>query len=57
VEVAGVQQPRPAPRFSRTDSEIRRPPPNPGQDTDAALAEWGFSGDDVARLRAAGAVA
>jgi alpha-methylacyl-CoA racemase len=57
VEVAGVQQPRPSPRFSRTDAEIRRPPPNPGQDTDAALKDWGCSDDEIATLRAAKAVA
>ena len=28
TEVAGVVQPRPAPRFSRTDGEIMRPPPH-----------------------------
>ncbi len=57
VEVDGVSQPRPSPRFSRTDSGIRRGPPNPGQDTDAALAVWGLGADEVSRLKAAGAVA
>jgi alpha-methylacyl-CoA racemase len=29
VELAGVVQPAPAPRFSRTEAEIQRPPPTP----------------------------
>jgi len=57
VEVAGKPQPAPAPRFSRTPARIRRPPPRPGEHTDAALADWGFSGADLARLREAKAIA
>ncbi len=34
-------QPAPAPRFVSTPGEIRRPPPNPGQHGDEALADWG----------------
>jgi alpha-methylacyl-CoA racemase len=57
VEVAGVVQPAPAPRFSRTPSSVpvaRRPP---GADTRAVLAEAGYDSDDVDRLMAAGVVA
>jgi alpha-methylacyl-CoA racemase len=57
VERNGVVQPSPAPRFSRTTAEIQRPPAFPGQHTDEILADWGFDADDVAKLRAAGAVA
>jgi alpha-methylacyl-CoA racemase len=57
VEVDGVVQPAAAPRFSRTPSAIQGPPAAPGQHTDQALVDWGFSAADVARLRAAGAVA
>ncbi|MYH89183.1 MAG: CoA transferase [Acidimicrobiaceae bacterium] len=57
TEVAGVVQPRPAPRFSRTDGEITRPPPHAGQHSDELLAEFGFSLDEVETLRSAGAVA
>ena len=57
VTVDGVVQPAPAPRFSRTKPEIQGPPREPGADTDAALRDWGFDADEVARLRAAGAVA
>ena len=43
VEVAGIVQPAPAPRFSRTPGEVRRPPPHAGQHTDEVLADWGVS--------------
>lgn len=56
TEVAGVTQPAPAPRFSRTPGCVQGPPAHPGQHTDEALADWGFSDTEVAELRAAGAV-
>jgi len=56
TEVAGTVQPAPAPRFVGTPGAIRRPPPHPGQHGDEALAEWGFDGDEVAKLRQAGAI-
>jgi alpha-methylacyl-CoA racemase len=56
VEVEGVAQPRPAPRFSRTDSGIARAPVRGGADTDAVLADWGFSAPEVAALRDAKAI-
>jgi len=57
VEVGGVVQPAPSPRFSRTPGEISRPPSAPGADTDEALTDWGLAEDEIAKLRAAGAVA
>jgi alpha-methylacyl-CoA racemase len=54
--VAGVTQPAPAPRFSRTPGTIGRPPPQAGQDTDEVLIEWGFPQDDIDTLKAAGAI-
>jgi len=56
VEVAGVIQPGPAPRFSRTPSAVRRPPPVAGQDTDEVLGEWGIESARIERLREAGAI-
>ena len=56
TEVAGVVQPAPAPRFSRTVSEIAGPPPRPGQHTDEGLSDWGLSGEELVGLRAAGAI-
>ncbi len=54
IEVGGIVQPAPAPRFSRTIPE----PPTPPQEirpenTDAALAPW-ISQDELATLRSAG---
>ena len=57
TEVAGVVQPRPAPRFSRTDSSIQRPPAHAGQHTDEVLAEAGFSTEEISGLRSEGAIA
>jgi alpha-methylacyl-CoA racemase len=57
TEVAGVVQPAPGPRFSRTPGSIRRPPPHPGEHTDEALADWGLDPDRIAKLRAANAIA
>jgi alpha-methylacyl-CoA racemase len=57
VEVAGVTQPAPAPRYSRTPGQIQRPPAHAGQHTDEALADWGFEAGDIAKLREAGAIA
>jgi alpha-methylacyl-CoA racemase len=56
VDVAGIKQPAPAPRFSRTPGEIRRPPAHAGQHTDEALADWGIPASDIAKLREAGAI-
>jgi alpha-methylacyl-CoA racemase len=57
IEVAGQQQPGPAPRFSRTRPEVVRPAAHPGQHTDAALADWGLGADEIGRLRDAKAIA
>ena len=57
TEVAGLSQPAPAPRFSRTRPEIQRPPAQAGEHTDDALRDWGVADARVAELRAAGAIA
>jgi len=57
VESGGLRQPGPAPRLSGTPGSIRRPPPHEGQHTDELLDELGLSADEVAVLRASGAVA
>jgi alpha-methylacyl-CoA racemase len=51
IEMEGVRQPAPAPRFSRTIPEVSRPPAHPGQHTDEALREWGFSEEKIQSLR------
>jgi alpha-methylacyl-CoA racemase len=57
VEVAGVRQPGPAPRFARTPPAIARPPAHAGEHTDETLADWGFSDGEIAALRGEGAIA
>ncbi|RJG23494.1 CaiB/BaiF CoA transferase family protein [Massilia cavernae] len=46
----GVQQPMPAPRFSRTAGAIACPPPSDDSEGIAALREWGLSDDETAWL-------
>ena len=50
VEIGGVIQPAPAPRFSNTPTGTPAPPPIPGADTEAVLLSWGVSPADVAAL-------
>jgi alpha-methylacyl-CoA racemase len=56
VERDGVLQPAPAPRFSRTVPEMGAAPRPAGADTDAVLADFGFSQAEIGRLRDAGVV-
>jgi alpha-methylacyl-CoA racemase len=46
----GVQQPAPAPRFSRTRPELGGPPKAPGTDTADVLALAGYTAADIERL-------
>ena len=50
VNVNGVDQPAPAPRFSRTPASITCPPPLAGQDTREVLGEFGFGDDEIIKL-------
>ncbi|WP_168788526.1 CaiB/BaiF CoA transferase family protein [Paraburkholderia aromaticivorans] len=56
VEVDGVVQPAPAPRFSRTKATIQRGPAAVGEHTDEALTDWGLSASELAALRTAEAI-
>src|SRR5688572_12128855 len=49
-QLSGVEQPSPAPRFSRTPGAVRRAPPERGEGGAAALAEWGFDSDEMKKL-------
>jgi alpha-methylacyl-CoA racemase len=57
VEVSGVVQPAPAPRFSATPGAIQGPPPAIGAHDQEALSDWGFSASDIGALKTAGALA
>jgi alpha-methylacyl-CoA racemase len=57
LEVDGVVQPAPAPRFDRTPAALDRPPAAAGQHTDEVLAECGYDAATIASLRASETVA
>ena len=57
IEVDGVTQPAPAPRFSRTATALPTAPAHAGQHSRAVLADWGFDADRISALIASGAVA
>ena len=48
VEIDGVIQASPAPRFGRTPATIGGPPPVPGADTAAVLDDWAISVPETA---------
>jgi alpha-methylacyl-CoA racemase len=56
IEIDGVIQPAPTPRFSRTVSEVRGRPPEAGENNREALVAWGFAASEVEALIAAGTV-
>lgn len=57
VEIAGMMQPAPAPRFSRTVAEVAMPPAHPGQHSAEILSDWGFDAARIEALIDSGAVA
>lgn len=56
IEIDGVLQPAPAPRFSRTKPDIPNPPPSSGEHNVSALKDWGFSMDEIEALKKAEAI-
>jgi alpha-methylacyl-CoA racemase len=57
IQVSGVTQPAPAPRFSRTAPEVTRPPAHAGQHSDEVLASFGFEPAAIRKLRESKAIA
>ncbi|HXZ00443.1 MAG TPA: CaiB/BaiF CoA-transferase family protein [Stellaceae bacterium] len=57
VEVDGVVQPAPAPRFSRTPAGPPTPPEAPGERGNASLARWGLSQEEIDAAKRCGALA
>ncbi len=57
VQVGGMTQAAPAPRFSRTSPVVQGPASHPGADTDGVLADYGYDADTIAKLRDVGAIA
>jgi alpha-methylacyl-CoA racemase len=56
VEVDGVMQPAPAPRFSRTPLDRPTAPQEVGRGTRTTLADWGIPTERIAALLAGGTV-
>ncbi|MEQ8517057.1 MAG: CoA transferase, partial [Chromatocurvus sp.] len=57
IEVDGVVQPAPAPRFGRTPSAVDHGVHGAGEDTHAILAAMGFAAGEIDELQRQGAVA
>lgn len=51
TEIAGVIQPAPVPKFSRSKPKIPTPPAAKDAHTEEILVDWGISDDDIDRLR------
>ena len=56
IEIEGVIQPAPAPRFSRTRPEIQSRPAVPGEHTETVLVDFGFSPADINDLKTTGVI-
>ena len=54
MELGGVPQPAPAPRFSRTPGAVHGPASHAGDDAERALESWGFDPSEVVELRERG---
>jgi len=54
VEVAGIEQPAPAPLFGRTPGGVRGGPPERGAGGRRALVDWGFTAAEIETLAALG---
>lgn len=57
MDLDGVVQPAPAPRFGRTPSSVAHGVHGAGEDTHAVLAAMGFGADEIEELQRKGAVA
>jgi alpha-methylacyl-CoA racemase len=56
VEIDGIVQPAPSPRFSRTPAGRPTPPEIPGERGVASLAQWGLPPAEIAALKRSGAL-
>ena len=56
VEIDGVTQPAPAPRFSRTPPSVQAPAAIAGEHSEAILNDWGFNSSEISALKQGGAI-
>lgn len=52
LDIDGVKQPAPTPRFSRTQPEVPKAPKEPDMSVDQSLAAWGLSRNKITELQA-----
>ena len=57
IELEGIVQPAPAPRFSRTNPEAKPPPAFVGEHTDEVLRSIGMQDSDIQDLKSSGEIA
>jgi len=57
IELEGLSQPAPAPRFSRTEVEVSSPPSIAGEHTDSILKDLGYDETEISSLKNQGGVA
>lgn len=56
IDIDGLTQPAPAPRFARSDCATPSSPSSEGADTHEVLAQWGFSEQEITALGVDGAL-
>ena len=54
IDLSGIKQPAPAPRFSRSPGTVRRAPPERGEGGAQALLDWGFTSKEIEGLESRG---
>lgn len=57
IELDGMPQPAPAPRFSRTPSQVQHGAHDAGEDTDQVLTAMGFGEQELSSLKESGVIA
>lgn len=56
INVSGVVQPAPAPRFNKTPPGVPAAPAEPGAHSEAILQDWGFDGAAIGELKERGVI-
>ena len=56
VEMDGITQPAPCPRFSRTEPKVRHGARIPGQDGHDVLSSFDYSDEEIGQLRNSGVI-
>ena len=56
IEIDGILQAAPAPKFSRSQPDLPTPPPMIGERKETALKDWGFTEYEIDELKQFGAI-